>query len=82
MKFDWDEAKNKKNIRERGVDFADAVEMFEGLMLVALDMQKGYGEERYIGLRHIHSRSAYGRGLHGTRGGLDSDYFTQKGEQT
>lgn len=28
MDFEWDEAKNRSNIRKHGLDFADAEEMF------------------------------------------------------
>ena len=50
MKFEWDERKNKENIRKHGIDFADAVEMFSLPMLVALDTRKVYREDRWIGI--------------------------------
>lgn len=56
MEFEWDEDKNKKNIRERGIDFADAREMFDLPMLVAMDSREEYGESRYIGLGHVRAR--------------------------
>ncbi len=56
MKFEWDHRKNERNIRERGLDFADAAEMFEGPMLVAPDERKTYGESRYIGVGLIRGR--------------------------
>lgn len=28
MQFDWDDNKNKANIKDRGIDFADAAEVF------------------------------------------------------
>lgn len=56
MKFEWDHRKNERNIRERGLDFADAAEMFEGPMLVAPDERKTYGEPRQIGVGLIRGR--------------------------
>ena len=56
MKFEWDRRKNEHNIRERGLDFADAAEMFDGPMLVAPDTREDYGEPRYVGLGLIRGR--------------------------
>ena len=53
---DWDEAKNKTNIRERGLDFVDACEMFSAPMLVLPDTRKHYGEVRYIGFGYTQGR--------------------------
>jgi len=50
MRFEWDEEKNKANIRKHGFDFADAWEIFTGLMLTALDDWEDYGEDRWIGI--------------------------------
>jgi hypothetical protein len=33
MKFEWDEAKNRANIRKHGFDFGEAEEMFRHLFL-------------------------------------------------
>ena len=50
MKFKWDEEKNTENIRKHGLDFADAWQIFDALMLTALDTREDYGEDRFIGL--------------------------------
>lgn len=52
MKFDWDEAKNRRNIRKHGFDLADAQALFTGdaPLFVALDPCEEYGEERWIGI--------------------------------
>lgn len=50
MNFEWDERKNKQNIRKHGIDFADAVAMFDHPMLVSLDTRKQYAEDRWIGI--------------------------------
>ncbi len=49
MKFEWDEEKNKENIRKHGFDVADAWEIFELPVLAALDTREDYGEDRLIG---------------------------------
>jgi len=45
MTFEWDEAKNRANIRKHGFDFADAEEMFRGPLLVRPDTREDYGEK-------------------------------------
>lgn len=50
MHFEWDEQKNKANIRKHGFDFADAWEIFEAPMLTALDTREDYDEDRWIGI--------------------------------
>lgn len=37
MTFQWDEGKNKENIRKHGLDFADAWEIFELPTLAEVD---------------------------------------------
>jgi uncharacterized DUF497 family protein len=49
MRFEWDQDKSKRNIQERGLDFADAARMFDYPMLIQLDQRTDYGEDRYIG---------------------------------
>jgi len=56
MRFEWDEDKNRINIRKHGLDFADAREIFTMPMLVALDDKENYGEERWIGIGMLKSR--------------------------
>jgi hypothetical protein len=34
MDFEWDEAKNRVNVRKHGFNFADAEEMFRGFLFV------------------------------------------------
>lgn len=50
MKFEWDEAKNLKNIDKHQIDFVDVPEMFESPMLASLDDRFDYGEDRWIGI--------------------------------
>ena len=44
----WDEAKRQATLRERGLDFADAEEVFEGRALTLDDERRDYGEVRKI----------------------------------
>jgi len=52
MKFEWDEAKNKQNVRKHGFDLADATGLFTGSapFFVTLDSCKEYGEDRWKGI--------------------------------
>jgi len=49
-KFEWDEIKNSFNIRKHGFDFADAEEIFSGILLVNADVREDYGEDRWTGV--------------------------------
>jgi uncharacterized protein len=51
--LEWDEEKRRANIRKHGFDFADAVEMFSGAMLVYPDTRHDYEETRWSGLGGI-----------------------------
>lgn len=59
MIFEWDQAKNRSNIRKHGFDFADAEEMFRGLVIIRPDMDEDYGEERWLGIGMIRGRIAF-----------------------
>jgi len=48
MEFEWDEAKNDACFERRGFDFAYAVRaFFDPLRIVAQDVRRDYGEDRY-----------------------------------
>jgi|SRR5689334_19228013 uncharacterized DUF497 family protein len=59
MRFEWDEAKNRTNIRKHGFDFAEAEEMFRGVLLVRPDTREDYGEERWLGIGMVRGRVAF-----------------------
>jgi uncharacterized DUF497 family protein len=59
MNFEWDEAKNRANIRKHGFHFAEAEEMFRGPLLARPDTREDYGEERWIGVGMIQGRLAF-----------------------
>lgn len=59
MKLEWDDTKNRTNIRKHGFDFADAEEMFRGAILVRPDTREDHGENRWIGIGMIQGRLAF-----------------------
>lgn len=56
MRFTWDAAKNERNIRERGLDFAHAVPMWDAPMLAWVDTRRDYGEMREVALGLLEGR--------------------------
>ena len=68
IKFEWDEQKRLANARKHGMDFADAVSIFYGDIVVMLDDRFDYGETRYI---------AYGL----LRGKVIVVAYTERGER-
>jgi len=51
--FQWREAKNRTNIREHGIDFNDAVRLFEKPTLDTIDDREAYPEERVNSLGEL-----------------------------
>ena len=50
MRYIWDEAKRKANLKKHGLDFADAEKIFVGPMVLIEDRREDYGEQRMIGI--------------------------------
>lgn len=50
MAFEWDENKNKENLRKHGPSFQEASEIFEGDILTWVDDRKDYKEIRKISI--------------------------------
>jgi hypothetical protein len=50
MQLEWDEEKNRANIRKHALDFSDARELFTAPMLVLPDDREDYGEDRWVGI--------------------------------
>lgn len=48
MRITFDPIKREKALAERGLDFADAALVFEGVTLEVKDIRKEYGEVRII----------------------------------
>lgn len=56
MKLSWDPDKRQRTLDERGLDFADAEAVFEGMKLEFPDLRIDYGEERIITVGHLDGR--------------------------
>ena len=50
MRFEWDEAKRRSNIRRHGIDFKDLEVVFAGAATTFLDDRFDYDEERFLTL--------------------------------
>lgn len=50
MKFEWDEEKNQSNIENHGIRFEDALKIFDGYVVTALDDRDDYDEVRETSL--------------------------------
>jgi uncharacterized protein len=48
MRVSYDPAKRDKALADRGLDFADAAVVFEGMTVEVEDTRKDYGEKRII----------------------------------
>jgi uncharacterized protein len=53
VRFEWDEAKRRLNVKKHGIDFIDVPDMFSGDILTIEDDRYDYGETRYITLGQI-----------------------------
>ncbi len=51
MRFEWDEAKRKSNLKAHGLDFADAELVFDGLTALYEDDRFRYKEQRFVSSR-------------------------------
>ena len=50
MRYVWDERKRRANLKEHGLDFADAWKVFAGAMVLIEDDREDYGEQRLLGI--------------------------------
>ena len=48
MRVTFDPAKREKTLTERGLDFADAMTVFEGTTIEVEDTRRDYGERRIV----------------------------------
>ena len=55
IRFAWDKAKNADNIRKHGIDFADAIDVFNHPVLTLLDDREDYSEERWVAIGWMQS---------------------------
>ncbi len=56
MKITYDPNKRKKTLEERGLDFDDAIVVFEGEVYEFEDDRKNYGERRMITVGYLGGR--------------------------
>ena len=56
MEITFDSVKRSRTLAERGLDFADAAEVFAGLTVDIVDMRKAYGEERVVSVGLLRGR--------------------------
>jgi uncharacterized DUF497 family protein len=50
MEFEWDEDKRLANVRRHGIDFVDAIIVFEGDIVTIEDDRFDYDEQRFVTL--------------------------------
>lgn len=56
QKFEWDEDKRQINAQKHFIDFADAVDIFQGDVVTVEDDRFDYGEQRFITLGLLKGR--------------------------
>ena len=56
MGFEWDAGKNESNVAKHGIDFVDAIRMFDGPVLEQVDDRRDYGETRMIAYGAVRGR--------------------------
>ena len=56
MELSYDSAKRAATLAERGLDFADAIQLFAGVHATLPDDRMNYGERRYISAGYIADR--------------------------
>jgi uncharacterized DUF497 family protein len=56
MRITYDAAKRDATLAQRGLDFADAAEVFAGLHATLIDDRRNYGEPRYISAGYLRGR--------------------------
>ena len=56
MRISYDPAKRERTLRDRGLDFEDALEVFRGVTVEVEDLRKDYGEPRIICFGLLHGR--------------------------
>ena len=67
MRYTWNETKNRRNLKVHGVEFEDAVRVFEGPTLERVDDRYDYGEERMYAIGVVN-----GMGITVIYAGLDA----------
>lgn len=50
MRFTWDEVKRKRNLKDHGLDFVDAMRVLDGATFTYEDDRFRYDEQRFVTL--------------------------------
>ena len=50
MEFEWDEDTRRLNLEKHGIDFEDAITIWEGDVVQSVSGQGQYAEERFLAL--------------------------------
>jgi uncharacterized DUF497 family protein len=56
MKIEFDPDKRNQTLKDRGLDFACAAQLFEGLHMTGVDDRKNYSETRFVTVGHLENR--------------------------
>ena len=75
MRFEWDEAKRKTNIRKHGLDFKGARDLFGGYTVTLEDDRVDYDEPRFVTFGVLG-----GEGPHRNRG-CNPCHLAEEGDQ-
>lgn len=59
MNFEWDGDKNAANVEKHGIDFTDAMRIFDGSTLERIDDRKAYGETRVAAVGVVENRELF-----------------------
>jgi uncharacterized protein len=59
MRFTWDERKNAANVRKHGINFRDAVRIFDGEVVEWIDRRFTYDEERWSAIGIAEKEEVY-----------------------
>jgi len=63
MRVTYDPAKRERTLRERGLDFERAKDVFAGLTIDIPDLRRDYGERRINSIGHLNGRDPARRGV-------------------
>jgi uncharacterized DUF497 family protein len=85
VRITFDPAKRVATLARRGLDFAEAADVFAGPLAIAADERRDYGERHFITAGHLRGRfvvivwtprgAARGDRLDATRGGPARDLY-------
>lgn len=56
VRVEFDQAKRDVTLAERGLDFADAINVFEGRSITFEDERRAYGESRFVTIGELGER--------------------------